>query len=36
MQTPEADEQPKMGRIVQLAMFAIVVVAAVVRSCVND
>jgi ribosomal protein L37E len=35
-ETPEADEQPKMGRIVQLAMFAIVVVAAVVRSCAND
>jgi len=36
METPEADAQPKMGRIVQLAMFALVVGAAILRNCTSD
>ena len=34
--TPEADAQPRVGRIAQLAMFALVVVAAIVRNCASD
>lgn len=36
LETPEADAQPKAGRIFQLAMFALVVVAAIARHCASE
>ncbi|MBM4382068.1 MAG: hypothetical protein FJ091_01740 [Deltaproteobacteria bacterium] len=34
--TPDADEQPKVGRIVQLVMFALIVGAAILRNCMSE